>query len=64
MDTNIDRVNDLERQIDELKRRSPSHSVRSTMLQQLEEMDEELDGEQKRAIEEESPAQADGPGGL
>jgi len=64
MDTNIDRVKDLERQIDELKRRSPSHSVRSTMLQQLEEMDEELDGEQKRAIEEESPAQADGPGGL
>lgn len=64
MDTNIDRVKDLERQIDELKRRSPSHSVRSTMLQQIEEMDEELDGEQKRAIEEESPAQADGPGGL
>lgn len=32
MDTNIDRVKDLERQIGRLKRRSPSHSVRSTML--------------------------------
>ncbi len=64
MHTNIDRVKDLERQIDELKRRSPSHSVRSMMLQQFDELEKELDGERKRAIEEESTAKADGPAGL
>lgn len=36
----------------ELKRRWPPHSVSSTMLQQLEELGEELDGERKRPIEE------------
>jgi len=34
------------------------------MLQQLEELGEELDGERKRPIEEQSSAKADGPGGL
>jgi hypothetical protein len=33
MGTNIDRVKDLERRIEELKRRWPTHPVPTTMLQ-------------------------------
>jgi len=50
------RIEELEKQIAELKRRWPAHSVPPTMLQQLDELEEELKRELKRATEEESEA--------
>lgn len=38
-----ERIEELERQIVELKRRWPAHSVPPTMLQRLDELDEELE---------------------
>ena len=60
MDTKIDRVKDLERQIEELKRRWPAHSVPPTMVQQLEELEEELEEELKKIAVGEADAKADG----
>ena len=37
------RIEELERQIAELKRRWPAHSVPPTMLQQLDDLEEELE---------------------
>jgi hypothetical protein len=51
-----ERIKQLEKQIAELKRRWPAHSVPPTMLQQLDELEEELERERKRATEEESDA--------
>ena len=45
-----ERIKELERQIAELKRRWPAHSVPPTMLQQLDELDEELARELGRQI--------------
>jgi hypothetical protein len=39
------RMKELEKQIAELKSRWPAHSVPPTMLQQLDELKEELEGE-------------------
>ncbi len=46
---NTDRVRELEKQIAELKRRFPAHSVPPTMLQQLEELEDELESEEEEA---------------
>ena len=37
------RMEELERQIKDLKGRIPAHSVKPTMLQELEELEEELE---------------------
>jgi hypothetical protein len=50
------RIKELEKQIEELKSRWPAHSVPPTMLQQLDELEEELERELMKASEEESPA--------
>lgn len=42
------RIKELQRQIDELKRSWPAHSVPAAMLQQLEELEEELEMERKK----------------
>jgi chromosome segregation ATPase len=58
------RIEELESQIAELKRRWPAHSVPPTMFQQLEELEEELERELKKATEERSNAASqDSPGG-
>ena len=44
-----ERIEELEKQIADLKRRWPAHSVPPTMLQQLDELEEELEKERKRA---------------
>ncbi len=59
-----ERIKELEKQIVELKRRWPAHSVPPTMFQQLDELEEELEREVKKATEEKSSAKADGHGGL
>jgi ribosome-associated translation inhibitor RaiA len=46
-----ERIEELEKQIAELKRRWPAHSVPSTMLQQLDELEEELERELNKAAE-------------
>ncbi len=61
---NSERIEELEKQIAELKSRWPAHSVPPTMLQQLDELEEELEREVKKATEEKSGAKADGHGGL
>lgn len=48
-DTKTDRVKDLQRQIEELKRRWPAHSVTPTMLQELDELEDELESEMAQA---------------
>ena len=51
---NNERIEELEKQIAELKRRWPAHSVPPTMLQQLDELEEALERELKKATERES----------
>ena len=46
-----ERIKELEKQIAELKRRWPAHSVPPTMLQQLDELEEELEKARKKARE-------------
>lgn len=55
-----ERIKELERQIADLKSRWPAHSVPPTMLQQLEELEEELE----KAAGGKTDGQADGRGGL
>jgi len=50
------RIEELKKQIEELKSRWPAHSVPPTMLQQLDELEEELERELRKASEEESAA--------
>ena len=57
---NSDRVKELEKRIAELKQRWPAHSVSPTMLQQLDELEGELEGELRRATGEQDNAKADG----
>ncbi|MBN1976627.1 MAG: hypothetical protein JW918_04420 [Anaerolineae bacterium] len=59
-----ERIEELERQIAELKRRWPAHSVPPTMLQQLDELEEELEREANEAVEDKHSAKADSRGGL
>jgi hypothetical protein len=54
MNTETDRIKELEKRIADLKSRWPAHSVPPTMLQQLDELEEELEKELKKATEEES----------
>jgi hypothetical protein len=42
MSTKTDRIKELEKQIEDLKRRWPAHSVPPAMFEQLEELEEEL----------------------
>ena len=46
-----ERIEELEKQIAELKSRWPAHSVPPTMLQQLDELEEALERERKKATE-------------
>jgi hypothetical protein len=46
---NDDRIEELEKQITELRRRWPAHSVPPAMLQQLEELEDELESEREKA---------------
>ena len=55
-----ERIEELERQIAELNRRWPAHSVPPTMLQRLDELEEELESEVNKAAEEKHSAKADG----
>ena len=48
---NSERIRELEQQIAELKQRWPAHSVPPAMLEQLDDLEEELETEQKRAAE-------------
>jgi len=59
-----ERIKELESQIAELRSRWPAHSVPPMMFQQLEDLEEELGKELKKAAESETDAQADGRGGL
>ena len=61
---NSERIDELEKQIAELKSRWAAHSVPPTMLQRLDELEEELERERKKATEEKSRAKADGHGGF
>jgi len=61
---NSERIKELEKQIVELKRRWPAHSVPPTMFQQLDELEEGLERELKKATGEKGSAKADGHGGL
>jgi len=55
-----ERIKELESQIAELKSRWPAHSVPPTMLQQLEDLEEELEKELRKAAEGKTNAKADG----
>ena len=55
-----ERIKELKKQIAELKSRWPAHSVTPTMLQQLEELEEELERELRKAARGETDAQANG----
>ena len=43
-----ERIEELEKQIAELKSRWPAHSVPPTMLQQLDELEEALERERRK----------------
>jgi len=64
------RMEELEKQIAELKSRWPAHSVPPTMLQQLDDLEDELEQARideirsKKATAEKSSAKAEGCGGL
>lgn len=59
-----DRIKELEKQIEDLMRRWPAHSVKPAMVQQLDELEEELERELRKAEEGKTNTQADGSGGL
>jgi hypothetical protein len=61
---NSERIRELEKQIAELKQRWPAHSVPPAMLQQLDELEEELERELRKAGEDEDRAKANGRSGL
>jgi hypothetical protein len=56
---NSEWIEELEKQIAELKRRWPAHLVPPSTLQQLDELEEELERELKEPTEGESDAKAD-----
>jgi NADH:ubiquinone oxidoreductase subunit E len=45
-------IADLEKRIDDIKKRMPAHSVRPAMIEELEELQEELDRLKKTSVEE------------
>jgi len=50
------RIKELEKQIADLKRQWPAHSVPPAMLQMLDELEEELESLRKKKEEEEQDA--------
>jgi len=56
---NSERIKELEKQIADLRSRWPAHSVPPTMLQRLDELEEKLEREVKKASEEGSDAKED-----
>ena len=58
-----ERIEELEKQIAELKRRWPAHSVPPTMLQQLDDLEEELERARREDAGEGKNTQADEAGG-
>jgi len=52
-----ERIKELEKQIAELEGRWPAHSVSPAMLQQLEDLEGELEREQKKANLEQEDAE-------
>ena len=61
---NTERINELERQIAELKDRWPAHSVPPAMVQRLDELEEALEEQLKKGTAEQDNAKADGGGRL
>ena len=59
-----ERIGELEKQIAELKSRWPAHSVPPMMFQQLDELEQELERELRKATKDRSSAQADGEDGV
>ena len=59
-----ERIEELKRQMAELQRRWPAHSTPPTMLQQLDELEEELERELHKAAEEKDRGKANGRSGL
>lgn len=61
-----DRIKELEKQIEDLKRRWPAHSVKPAMVQRLDELEEELEKarEEAREAENEKAEKASGHVGL
>ena len=47
-------IDDLKRQIEELKDKWPKHSVPPAMLQQLDDLEEQLEDELRKSREEKS----------
>ena len=47
-----ERIKELERQIAELKSQWPAHTVSPAMVQRLDELEEELENEMRKASEE------------
>jgi chemotaxis regulatin CheY-phosphate phosphatase CheZ len=52
------RIDELKKQIMELKSQWPKHSVSPVMVQQLDDLEEELEQELKRSQEQESQTDA------
>jgi len=52
------RIDELKKQIMELKSQWPKHSVSPAMIQQLDDLEEELEQELKRSQEQESQTDA------
>ena len=49
MNTETDRIKELEKQIEDLMRRWPAHSVKPAMVQRLDELEEELEKAREEA---------------
>jgi hypothetical protein len=47
-----ERIKELEKQIADLKRQWPAHTVSPAMVQRLDELEEELESEMRKASEE------------
>jgi hypothetical protein len=50
------RIEELEKQIADLRRRFPAHSVPPAMLQQLEELEDELEREKGKGVSDQDSA--------
>jgi hypothetical protein len=48
-ETDRDRIEDLEKRIADLKARFPAHSVRASMVQELEDLEDRLERARKEA---------------
>ena len=54
------RIKELQRQIAELKERWPAHSVRPSMLEELEELEEKLEKAREEAEKSSTPSEHPG----